>query len=1088
MSQASIDAGYTHADRYQATDGVLWREAERLVRNLPATNAGGAAGTALTPDAVNAASPAVVAEAAALIEEGTRFQTLVEWFMGWMDHPEVVGRSYHGNLSGDVARSWLPTEDPSDLPNAGVYVGWWVQPPQVMLGMYQQGWTCPLTGETANVNGAMYRFGGPYQTGIGLNHLGPAGMSAATQRRAPGWNQERFNRLNALPKCPVQFRRHFADGIPREVAVDLTWQMLQNSFARDNGSPANGQRNYGGTWGVVNWNGYIQRGPEYMSVFCGRTGAELGTTPFTVPRTDMGQMWNDFTFFRFEPDNRVERHQAAVAYLDGRGETASSIHVRGYYSRLTVSRYDWDGEVLTGETIADTGFEVLPNPFNARPRQADGTFAFNGWTHNNIHGSPGRMTLAFDPDYPLLFCFERGSAEPCADNCYRTCFTLQGQQSMNVVDVDGDGYDEINVGGAMINSDGSLRWSAWYTYFSVGSQQLVPGGGRQKIGHGDWMVTGFYHPDQDRVLTWSSHEGSMLDSALTCADTGEVLFFCQPTGNAANNFAWAANRDTQRGIAGDFVGSLDGWSFFNNRGIWSSPFGANTQGGHWWFNHETETVLRDRPAAWRGLQIPGTGSIDNQLFWNADLSTAVATSGAGGHMSRAIQNPAGNYVVQRVLTAVGNQGLHWGQAAFIGDVFGDWREEFGLLANVGTGGFTGATAEHQLRIYFNTDITEHRLFSLQTDRRYRVEVARYNTGYNIATVPGFYLGRDMNFDNYWAVYQAQITDDFNPFTTILPAAEPILEWFEDFEHNAVAELQWGFAGGTRIPSPNNRDATMGQTIVAQTPAHGSNSDPASARIGRYLGTGGNDRQGRLNFNQPIVTNDRATLAFDWRPNPVTAQSRYGQLAVQSNNHFNSLNYINLITIPAGQLPQGLNPGLYFVMGTTENVAVPALGLTSDNFLTGTVNTWLRVEMEFDFISRTIDLTLTDIATGDVVASRSGLEMADEDYIGNQITGLQFFTGRVAATGNVGWDTFLDNFHVRVYDGAADARPLNVLPFGMPQDVVYSPVTHDSVTISWAPMDADAFHIYRRHATDAGNSMARIATVTDGFSYVDTNLS
>ena len=710
--------------------------------------------------------------AAELIETGTRFQTLVEWFMAWPTHPEVISRSYWNNPTGEIAPIRLPNEPETAQ---AVHIGWWVQPPQVMMGMYQQGHVCPLTGEIANVNGAMFVYGGPYQTGIGLRHLVNP-MTPASRRKAPGWTSERFDRLNALPKCPIEFRRAFPTEIPREIAVDLTWQMLQNSFARDNNNAqnVNNQRNYGGSWGVVNWNGYIQRGPEYLTVFCGRDGRELGTVPFTVPRTDMGQMWNDFTFFRFEPDNRVERHQAAVAYLDGRGENASMVHVRGYYSRLTVSRYDWDGTTLTGQVITDSGFEVLPNPFNARPMQADGTFAFNGWTHNNIHGSPGRMTRAFDPNHLLLFCFERPI--PCLEECFRTCFTLQGQQAMNVVDVDGDGRDEINVGGAMINSDGSLRWSGWYRYFTPATHQTVPGGNWQKVGHGDWMVTGFFMPDHGSVKSWASFEGSMLDSALIDADTGEIIFFDQPTGNAGNNFQWAANRDTQRAIAGDFT-SEPGWTFNNNRAIWSSPFTANTQGGHWRINPDGPVVGhysmtgRVVGSSSRALMMPQ----DNQVFWNADLSTATGSSGGGGWLSRAVPNAANTaYVVQRVMTAQGNQGLHWGQAAFIADVFGDWREEFGLLANVGTGAFNSATAEYELRIYFNPDISEHRLFSLMTDRRYRVEAARYNTGYNIATVPGFYIGRDMDFDNYWAVYQAQITPTFNPFRTILNDIPPVV--------------------------------------------------------------------------------------------------------------------------------------------------------------------------------------------------------------------------------------------------------------------------------------------------------------------------
>ena len=323
----------------------------------------------------------------------------------------------------------------------------------------------------------------------------------------------------------------------------------------------------------------------------------------------------------------------------------------------------------------------------------------------------------------------------------------------------------------------------------------------------------------------------------------------------------------------------------------------------------------------------------------------------------------------------------------------------------------------------------------------------------------------------------ELVDAFNRGT-------PTMAWTENFEHNSIGQLQWSYGGGTRVPSPNNRDFTVQQSIVAQT---GVNSDAQSLLVGRYFATGNNDRQGRLIFDNPIVSNAYATLTFDWLPNAVTAQSRYGQLAVQSINHFNSLNYITFLTIPDGQLPAGLSAGLYFVVGTTRNVPVADLGLTAENFITTNVSAWYTVELDFNFIARTINLVMTNTATDEVVINR-GLNMAaDENYAANQITGLQFFTGRVANTGSVGWETFLDNITARAYDDPT-APHLNTHPFGMPRNVVYSPVTYNSVTISWDSMYADGFHIYRRHATDARNSIARIATVTDGFSFVDSTVT
>ncbi len=83
--------------------------------------------------------------------------------------------------------------------------------------------------------------------------------------------------------------------------------------------------------------GRILTGPEYLTVFSGKTGAALETIPYDVPRGNMRD-WGD------NYGNRCDRFLAAVGYLDG--ERPSVIMCRGYYTRAYLAAYDWDGQHL----------------------------------------------------------------------------------------------------------------------------------------------------------------------------------------------------------------------------------------------------------------------------------------------------------------------------------------------------------------------------------------------------------------------------------------------------------------------------------------------------------------------------------------------------------------------------------------------------------------------------------------------------------------------------------------------------------------------------------------------------------------------
>jgi fibronectin type 3 domain-containing protein/lysophospholipase L1-like esterase len=94
-----------------------------------------------------------------------------------------------------------------------------------------------------------------------------------------------------------------------------------------------------------NSSGYVLTGPEYLTVFDGRTGGAVDTIPYVPPRGDVGS-WGD-TY-----GNRVDRFLAGVAYLDG--EHPSVLFSRGYYTRTVVAAFDFDGRDLTQRWVFDT--------------------------------------------------------------------------------------------------------------------------------------------------------------------------------------------------------------------------------------------------------------------------------------------------------------------------------------------------------------------------------------------------------------------------------------------------------------------------------------------------------------------------------------------------------------------------------------------------------------------------------------------------------------------------------------------------------------------------------------------------------------
>lgn len=91
--------------------------------------------------------------------------------------------------------------------------------------------------------------------------------------------------------------------------------------------------------------GFINRGPEYLTVFDGRTGAAIHTVDYVPERGNL-QDWGD------NYANRSDRFLACVAYLDG--VRASVVMCRGYYTRTVLAAWDFDGKQLKQRWVFDS--------------------------------------------------------------------------------------------------------------------------------------------------------------------------------------------------------------------------------------------------------------------------------------------------------------------------------------------------------------------------------------------------------------------------------------------------------------------------------------------------------------------------------------------------------------------------------------------------------------------------------------------------------------------------------------------------------------------------------------------------------------
>lgn len=429
------------------------------------------------------------------------------------------------------------------------------------------------------------------------------------------------------------------------------------------------------TQNLANSKGRILTGEELLTVFNGETGAAMHTVwynpnrAFGVGNSNMAYgSWGDNT------GNRGERFNACVAHLDGLQANATAIFERGYYTRCYLWAVDWNGTALTTRWLhrgtAASSWDVV---------NAQGT---------SIASGSGKSSYG------------------------------QGVHSISVGDVDDDGFDEICIGAATIDHNGSLLCSTG-------------------MGHGDAIHLGHLVAGRAGMQVMMPHEEK--NSKCTYgydvhdAATGAILCSANSSG------------DNGRGLAGDFYPANPGWEF------WSSADGNS-------YKCSDGSVLVAKKAD-TDFRIYWTGDPYDQTFdGRYDSNT--------GQSSPRIRNwktsGSGSWNTFQEFAAYGSpQTTNTTKATPIlqADLLGDWREE--LIMVQYEADWSAPTCK--LMVFSTPEPTAYKVPCLMQDHLYRMGIVWQNSSYNQPPHLGYDLAGYLGVNG--ATYTTQTTNN-------APAATP----------------------------------------------------------------------------------------------------------------------------------------------------------------------------------------------------------------------------------------------------------------------------------------------------------------------------
>jgi rhamnogalacturonan endolyase len=263
----------------------------------------------------------------------------------------------------------------------------------------------------------------------------------------------------------------------------------------------------------------------------------------------------------------------------------------------------------------------------------------------------------------------------------------QASHQMRIIDVDGDGKDEVATGNFMINSDGTLRY-------------ILPG-----VIHGDRFFIGKFdkHHAGMRGYGIQQNNPSGLLEYYYDATQGSIIWeHSAPPGSIV---------DVGRGLVGDIDPRFPGFEVWSYSGLYHGETNTLT---------EPNTGLSPWPShsIWWDGDVLAEGLNDFKIEkWNPLLPRA----------SNAVPR-----LVSMTSSTWGSARLNGRNPMFFGDIHGDWRTEVVLLNNTYT----------ELVIFTTNVPTGTRLYTMAHNPAYRNHMTI--KGYLQSPLPDYYIGDGMD--------------------------------------------------------------------------------------------------------------------------------------------------------------------------------------------------------------------------------------------------------------------------------------------------------------------------------------------------------
>lgn len=299
---------------------------------------------------------------------------------------------------------------------------------------------------------------------------------------------------------------------------------------------------------------YIGSGPEFFSIIDGVTGKELARADFI--KRGKSEDWGDNYF------KRAHSLRVGVGCFDG--QLPSVILGRGVYAKSVIEAWDYRDGQLTRR-----------------------------WQFNTDDKLTGKDGIAYSK------------------------YAGQGNHSISVGDVDGDGFDEVVYGAMTVDHDGVGLYSSC-------------------LGHGDALHLGKFDPSRPGLQIFSCFETGKTEVALRDAADGTIIY----------DHKSAMDGDMGRALIADIDPASPGCEL-------------------WWYKSTVHDI--------NGNELPGDranypGSTNFAIWFDGSLSRQVFTGTKIDSRQKGRVFTIYRYDVSHINGTKENP-------CFYGDILGDWREE-----------------------------------------------------------------------------------------------------------------------------------------------------------------------------------------------------------------------------------------------------------------------------------------------------------------------------------------------------------------------------------------------------------------------------